>query len=196
MSAATPIAGVYAFHGPDAFRKNEAIAALCARIAEADGDGQGPTQFDGDNAELASVLDEVRTFSLLGGRRIVIVNRADPFITKHRGALERYCESPADSGTLILECNSLPGNQKLHKIIAKQGEVIRFDELKGRAVAEWMVQRAESVYGKRLASSCAWSLRELCGSELGLLDAELGKLSTFVGDRPAITEADIDALVG
>lgn len=194
--AAVPIAGVYAFHGADAFRKHEAIVALCARIAQQDGDGQGPTQFDGDNAQLAEVLDEVRTFSLLGGRRVVIVNRADPFITEHRAALERYCEAPADSGTLILDCSSLPANQKLHKIIAKQGEVARFDALKGREIADWMVQRARTVYDKRLAMPCAWTLRELCGSELGLLDAELGKLATFVGERTEITEHDIEALVG
>lgn len=190
------IAGVYAFSGADAFRKNEAIAALCARIAAADGDGQGPTQFDGDSAELATVLDEVRTFSLLGGRRIVTVYRADAFISKYRAALERYCEAPADSGTLILECASLPANQRIHKIIAQHSEIARFDELKGREVAEWMVQRARNPYGKKLTTSCAWNLRELCGSELGLLDVELAKLATFVGDRAEITQADIDALVG
>jgi DNA polymerase III delta subunit len=44
--------------------------------------------FDGSDAELAEVLDEVRTFSLLGGRRIVVVSGADPFVSRHRAALE------------------------------------------------------------------------------------------------------------
>jgi DNA polymerase-3 subunit delta len=141
-------------------------------------------------------LDEVRTFSLLGGRRVVVVTGADGFISRHRAALERYCAAPADSGTLVLECNSLPGNQKLHKIIAQHGGVVRFDALKSRDVAGWIVSRARSVYGKALDVNSAWLLRDMCGSELGVLDTEIAKLAMFVRDRSAITQQDIEALVG
>jgi len=37
---------------------------------------------------------------------------------------------------------------------------------------------------------------EQLGDEPGLIDAELSKLSTFVGERPSITEDDIAALTG
>jgi DNA polymerase-3 subunit delta len=195
-SAQSSIANVYAVFGADAFRKRETIAELCTRIAAESGDGQGPIMFDGSDAELAEVLDEVRTFSLLGGRRIVVVSGADPFVSRHRAALERYCEAPADSGTLILECNSLPGNTRLHKIIAKQGVVIKHDALKGRAITDWIVERSREAYGKRMDAQAAWLLRELCGSTLGLLDAELSKLATYVGDREGIAKSDIEALVG
>lgn len=197
MSAkSTEIRLVYAVCGQDTFRKRETLADLCRQIAERDGDGQGPTYLEGANAELAAVLDEVRTFSLLGGRRVVVVTEADAFITKHRAALERYCEAPADSGTLILECNSLPSNTRLYKIIAKSGEVLRFDALKSRDVNPWIIHRARETYGKRIDDRAAWMLRELTGTALGILDAELSKLAIFVRDRDAITTGDIEALVG
>jgi DNA polymerase-3 subunit delta len=191
-----PIARVYAVTGQDAFSKHETIEVLCRRIAADDGDGQGPVFCEGASADLAEVLDEVRTFSLLGGTRVVVLTSADGFISKHRQALERYCEAPADSGVLILECNSLPGNQRLHKIIAKQGQVIKHDPLRGRAINQWITRRARETYDKKIDDRAAWLLRELTGTALGLLDSELSKLAIFVRERPAITAQDIEALVG
>jgi len=190
------IAGVYSICGGDAFRRREALEQLCARIAAADGDGQGPSVFEGEKAELAAVLDEVRTFSLLGGRRVVVVQDADEFVSLHREALERFCEHPVDSGTLILVCGSAPGNQKIHKIIAKQGEVIRFEAMKATDLVAWMVSRAQAQYSKKMDTRCGWRLRELYGSDLGVLDSEIAKLALFARERAAITVQDIDALVG
>lgn len=190
------IAGVYAFCGADVFRRREAVAALCARIAKSEGDGQGPVTFEGESAQLAEVLDEVRTYSLLGGRRVVLVADADDFISRHRAALERYCAAPVDSGTLILDCKTLKSNERLYKLIEKNGGVTRFDELKGKNVADWIVERARETYGKRLDPRLAWMLREMSGSELGVLDGELCKLALYVGERAVITQQDIEALVG
>ncbi len=195
MSAATSsIKPVYAVYGADAFRKRQVVADICKSVLEAGGDT--PSQYEGKTAELAAVLDDVRTYSLLGGRRVVIVEDADEFISAHRAALERYCSEPVDSGVLILVCSSLPGNQRLHKIIAKNGQVTKCDALKRQEVVQWISTRAQEAHGKRLDARAAWMLREFTGDDLGMLDGEIGKLAIFVGERPAITERDIEALVG
>ena len=186
---------VYAVHGPDTFRKREAVESIC-RTLEAEVGAEISCKLDGDEVDLATVLDEVRTYSLLGGQRIVIVENADTLITKHRAALERYCEEPTDSGVLILVCKTLPGNQRLHKIIAKVGEVFRCETPKGRDVVDWMIGRARDVCGKRLDSRAAWKLREYSGDSLEALDTELTKLALFVGERPAIDISDVEELVG
>jgi DNA polymerase-3 subunit delta len=186
---------VYAVCGPDAFRKYETVDALC-RSLTAERGADAPTRYDGEDVELAEVLDEVRTFSLLGGLRVVVVEAADEFITRHRPALERYCAEPANSGVLIFVCKSLPTNTKLAKIIATSGEVVRFEPLKGAAVTSWITARAQSAYGKRIDSATANRLRELVGGEAGTLDAELSKLAIYVRERPQIALSDIEALVG
>jgi DNA polymerase-3 subunit delta len=195
QSTSTKARRVYAIAGADPFRKREALAALCRQLADSEG-ADAPTRFDGDEAELADVLDEVRTFALLGGLRVVIVDDADGFITKHRQALERYCAEPADSGVLILVCKSMPANTKLAKIIATNGEVIRFEELKGAAVTGWITERARTAHGKKIEPAAAARLRDLIGSELGLLDAELSKLAIYARERPVITANDVEELVG
>jgi DNA polymerase-3 subunit delta len=186
---------VYAVYGSDTFRKREAVERIC-RTLESDIGAEISCRFDGDEADLASVLDEVRTYSLLGGTRIVIVDNADALISAHRPALERYCEEPADSGVLVLVSKSLAANTRLHKIIARKGTVTRCDTPKGRDIVDWMLRRASDAYGKKLDPRAAWKLREFSGDSLEALDGELTKLSLFVGDRPAIRLEDVEDLVG
>lgn len=196
MSApAIDVHSVYAVVGKDRFLRNNLVADLLRRLAP-EADEMGPTRFNGPEAGLAEVLDEVRTLSLLGGRRIVIVEEADRFITAHRQAMERYCANADDGGSLILACDALATNTRLYKIIAQHGSVIRCEVLKGRDVATWIQRRAKEQYGKGLSAQAARALREHIGDVPGLLDAELVKLAAYVGTRPDIAPADIGALTG
>jgi len=194
MSESTgQIKPVYAIASADRFLRSESLTAVVSQIGE---EGNAPARYDGPSANLAEVLDEARTFSLLGGRNVVIVEDADKFITQNRAALERYCEKPADSGTLILLCKSMPKNTKLYKIIAKSGQVIIREPMNARAIVGWAVDRAKQMYGKRLGNAAAHRLREHIGDSAGSIDAELSKLSSYVGERGEITTDDIAELTG
>lgn len=186
---------VYAVVGRDRFLRHETLEHILKALAP-EMDTLGPARFDGSRAGLADVLDEVRTLSLLASRRVVIVDDADPFITANRAALERYGSAPLESGSLILLCDTLPRNTRLYKIIQGSGTVIVCDVRKGRAVSQWAVDRARSKYGKRLSPAGAQMLRDHLGDALGILDSELGKLASYVGERGDITPGDIDTLTG
>ncbi|HNQ22947.1 MAG TPA: DNA polymerase III subunit delta [Phycisphaerae bacterium] len=186
---------VYAIVGADRFLRQEALNALLAQAPPGVA-GLEPSRFDGTEAELAEVLDEVRTLPLLGGRRVVIVDDADAFISAHRAAMERYCESPSPAGCLILVCDSLGRNTRLHRIITQRYQLIACEPLKGGALPGWLSERATRVYGKRLERAANALLLEQVGSAPGLLDAELAKLAVYVGARPEIVAADVEALVG
>ncbi|MGA2265823.1 MAG: hypothetical protein ABSH10_05270, partial [Phycisphaerae bacterium] len=71
---------VYVLVGHDAYL----LDAARQRVLTAALDKADPQtclgQHDGD-AELAAVLDELRTLPLLGSRRVVIVNPADEFVS-------------------------------------------------------------------------------------------------------------------
>jgi len=191
--AAIQIKPVYAIVSADRFLRGEALAALVSHMGD---EVNPPARYDGATACLADVLDEARTFSLLGGRNVVVVEDADKFVTEHRGSLERYCKKPADSGTLVLLCKSMPKSTKLHKIIAREGHVIHRDPPSSREITGWAADRARSVYGKRLGPGAAARLREHLGDTPGPIDAELAKLSSYVGERKEITVEDIAQLTG
>ncbi|HUU82891.1 MAG TPA: DNA polymerase III subunit delta [Phycisphaerae bacterium] len=187
---------VYAVFGNDSFLQRQAVERIVALALRDEPEALGPTRIDGDSAELADALDELQTLSLLGGRRVVIVDQADAFITRYRKQLEAYCGAPADSGCLILICRSLPRNTRLHKIIADSGEVIECTAPRGQAVTGWITHRSRETHGKSIDGMTAVQLRELIGSDLETLDNELGKLAIYVGARDRITAADVEALTG
>ncbi|UCC30421.1 MAG: DNA polymerase III subunit delta [Phycisphaerales bacterium] len=194
-TAPTEVFPTYAVVGHDRLLRGEVLEGILERLSE-EMDTLGPVRFAGPQAALADVLDEVRTQSLLGDRRVVVVDEADSFITANRAALERYCSSPSGSGSLILMCDTLARNTRLYKIINTAGAVVACDAPKGRAVVEWIVNRAQTKYGKGLSHPAARMLREHLGDALGELDAELSKLTAYVGGRSEITPGDIDALTG
>lgn len=186
---------IYALVGADRFMRREALVPLLKQLD----DGSGlfdPVRFDGSDAVLADVLDEVRTATLLGGLRVVVVDHADSFITANRASLERYGSDPSNTGCLILLCNTLPRNTRLFKIIQSGGRIVPCDAPKVGAVAGWVVERARTAHGKRIAVTAARHLQDQLGNDPGILDTELAKLSAYAGDRTEILAEDIQALTG
>jgi DNA polymerase-3 subunit delta len=195
-AAAASLCPVYVVYGPEPFLKQETVRGIIARALGDRADSLGPSKFDGEEAELAEVLDEVRTLSLLGEMRVVVVEDADEFISRHREVLERYCAGPADTGCLIFVCKGFDARTRLYKTVNGFGGALKCEAPRGAGLLSWIMARAWKTYGKRLQTGAGARLRDYVGDGLGLLDAELDKLSTYVGERPDITLDDVEALVG
>jgi len=184
---------IYVLQGTDSFLRDEHRRRLLADLIE-DADPQTcVASFDAD-VELAAVLDELRTLPFLAPRRVVIVRDADAFVSAYRDPLERYLESPAPSGVLVLTVSSWPSTTKLYKVVARIGKVLDCTEpakeALPRRIADFAARR-----GKTVARDAAELLAEWIGADLGTLDGEIEKLSLFVGERPEIAAADVSALV-
>src|SRR5688500_10614226 len=110
---------VYALVGPDPFLQ---LLKLGEVLRGLPGDAQR-VDADGERAELAEVLDELRSFAMFGGGKVVVVRDADAFITRFREPLEEYVAAPSDSATLVLRLASLPRSQRIYKAIDKVGKV-------------------------------------------------------------------------
>jgi DNA polymerase III delta subunit len=164
---------VYALIGDDSFLQLQELARITALIGK---DAQR-TDYDGETAQLAEVLDELRCYSMFGGgcSKLVVLRNADAFVSKFREQLEEYVAAPADSGTLVLRLASLPGNQRIHKLIAKAGEIVPCEPPKD--LARWAIERAKSAHKVALAPDAARVLVDLIGSDLGRLDTEIAKLA-------------------
>ncbi|QDT39213.1 DNA polymerase III subunit delta [Stratiformator vulcanicus] len=156
------------------------------------------TRFPGEQADLQSVLDEVRTVSMWGDTRLVVVEDADKFVSNFRSGLEKYVPKPSKGSTLILEVNSWPKNTKLAKAVAASPDstAIECKAIKGAALVRWLKDEAASVHEKKLGPDAAGLIVELAGDDLGLLSQELSKLSAYAGDRSEISVEDVTALVG
>ena len=134
---------------------------------------------DGDRADLADVLDELRSFSMFGGdTKIVVVNPGDPFVTKFREQLEEYVAHPSSSATLVLRLATLPKGQRIYKAIAKVGAIEECDPPKD--LARWIVDRGRAAHGLTVVPDAARVLADYVGEDLSKLDNELAKLALTI----------------
>ncbi len=185
---------VYVLFGDEEFLKREARAALTRWLLDDADPAFAVSSYPGDRADWSTVRGELQTLPFLSPRRVVVIDQADEFVSNNRQALEKYVGKPSP-GVLILEVRSWPSNTKLAKLVADEATIV-CKVPKPAQLPAWCVQRASVAYGKKLAAPAAQLLVELVEPSLGLLDQELAKLSTYVGDAATITAQDVDVLCG
>lgn len=184
--------------GPELFLKRLALAELRQRLlaSEKQSDDVPVHSYDGLEATWRDVADELSTMSLFGGggRRIVVVDDADKFVSTYRDKLEAYVAKPHKSSVLVLVVDSWASNTKLYKLVEATGLQIecrppmrgKKDIDEGR-VAEWMIERSAKAHDAILSRDAARLLLDLVGPEFGLLDQELAKLAVLVDRGGKIT---------
>src|SRR5215213_4128416 len=96
------VPAVVAIFGDESFLKRRAIKAIVKLVVgEHDGDFS-VTTVDGDEAVWRDISDELSTMSLFGGgRRVVVLDDADAFVSKNRSSLEDHVARPRASGALV-----------------------------------------------------------------------------------------------
>lgn len=193
-SASAAVPAVVALTGGQRHFKSQVLARL--RVDVIEDDDASLTRFTGKDVDLQTVADELRTVSMWGERRLVVVDDADEFVSKHRSGLEKYVEAPAKKGVLVLDVASWPKTTRLAKQVVKSGLEIECSPLKGAELARWLTASASETYGVTLNRDAGALLIELVGEEPGMLDTELSKLAAFVGSRKRIATDDVRGLVG
>jgi len=185
---------VYALTGDEDFLKRQVVQALRQWIL-GDGEDFGYSTHPGDKAAWSAINDELHTLPFLGGHRLVVVEGADPFVTKYRGSLEKYVAAPSSTGVLVLLVNAWPANTRLAKLIDNNGTLVCKAPAASR-LPEWCVRWCQAQHGKQLSAPASQLLVELIGPEMGLLAQEMAKLASYVGEAARIDAPDVDRLVG
>jgi len=179
------VPAVCVLFGDEPLLKRESLERLRGAVLTGEDGELSFTTLDGNQAELRTVLDELATLAMFGGgRRMVLVQEADKFVSNHREELEDYCQSPRQASVLVLEVDSWPANTRLFKKLADNGLQIncnlpgnRYGDPDDTAVLKWLEARAKTKYQAELASGAGEQLLEIVGPQLGRLDQELAKLA-------------------
>ncbi len=178
-----------------------------------------------EEAERAAVT-AARTLPMLGGRRLVVLRRAERLLsTRSRrgagaaedadaeparggGALLAYLDAPAPHTTLVLVAAEVNKTLRLAKALYARAAVVECWGLKdGREVKSWalegLARRAErwardalAAAGKRLEPDALALLASRAGADLGRLRADVERLILFAGDRSRLSRADVEAVLG
>ncbi len=186
---------IYVLHGDEHFLKRRVLAALKSLVLGAEDNDFGVSNRDGDKAVWAEIHDELETLPFLSPRRLVMVDRADPFVSRERARLEKYFAEPSKTGVLVLDVQAWPATTKLAKALPDAATIV----CKAPAAAklpEWCAEWCGPRHGKPMSAAAARMLVDLVGTDMGLLDQEMAKLAIYVGGNARIDTADVDQLVG
>jgi DNA polymerase-3 subunit delta len=201
-----PPAALCVVFGDESFLKQLVLRQVrCAVV----GDGDTPfASYEGGAVQWRDVMDELLTVSLFGGggRRLVVVDDADDFVSSYRERLEDYVDRGRSSGVLVLDVSKWQSNTRLYAATEKKGLQIecrapqkavgRRKVLDERRLTDWLTSRAQTPHNTKLPAKSAQLLYELVGPEFGLLEQELAKLALFVEPGDQITQELVRDVVG
>lgn len=194
---ATSLEPLYVLAGDEAFLKRLVLRRLRELALGDDPDDSAVTVVSGASADFAAVFDELESLPFFSPKRVVIIDSADPFVTEYRDLLEKKfsAKSLPATGLLALDVKSWPANTRLAKMVDDKS-TITCKAPAAYKMPQWACEWAASQYQKNLALPAGQLLVDLIGVEMGVLDQELMKLATYVGDRDKILPDDVDRLVG
>ena len=155
---------------------------------------------------LSAVLDELRTPSFFSPERLVILERADAFLSAHGDSLAPFLEAGFGGGRLAaLTDEKLDGRRRFTKALADKAWIVDCPQPYDRPppwesgtpawdsdLSRWVVAHA-SGKGLTIDPRTAFFLHERVGTDLGVLDEELEKLSTFLASKGK-KEIDAEAI--
>ena len=186
---------VYFFSGDEAYLKEEAVAALVARVVDPGTEAFCLDVLRGDESDAAAILTAASQVPMMTDRRVVVVRDFHRLPQKDREAVADYAERPATSTVLAIEAPRVNLKTKLYGRLAAASVSVVFYPLFPERVPPWL-QRHARRYGKRLTSEAAHQLQAIVGQDLGELAGELEKLAVFVGGRETIAAADVESSLG
>ena len=202
--------GICAVFGDEPFLKRLALGELKRHLFGDEGDAS-PTVYDCEDRipDWRDVADELATGSLFGGGgpRVVLLERADAFVTAQRSRLEDFAAKPKHTGLLILDVSTWAANTNLYKAVDAIGLQIECkppQKAKGKtgkeldevAVAKWVVDWGRQQHGLSLSREAAEHLVSLSGPVFGVLDMDLAKLALFAVSGQKVAPDLVQDVVG
>jgi DNA polymerase III delta subunit len=183
------VASVVLVLGPERFLARQAIARVLERHPDLE-----VTKHDGASTPVAAILDDVKTRTLFGGPRAVVVENAGAvFDGAALEALAAYAEKPVAGSLLVLSGTGLDGRLKAAKRLKAAAEEIRCEPPPDWKVTAWIGARAREGHGLSMDAEAGEALRARVGEDLGLLDAELARLKAQIAPRTELSVGDVEA---
>ena len=149
----------------------------------------------GKDAEVLSLISELKSYPMMAERRLVILKEAQYF--KAIEQLESYLENPANS-TIFVICykyKTFDARKKTLKNVLKNGVVFKSEKVKEYQLAEWIQQYIKTT-GYELTSKACMLLIESLGNDLGRIVKELEKLAVLIEKGTIINENHIEENIG
>lgn len=186
---------IYFLHGDEPYFIDLITEALIENVLEEHERDFNQTILYGKDAELLSLIAELKGFPMMSERRLVILKEAQDF--KKLDELEAYMEYPLDSTVFVInyKYGTFDSRKKVMKSVAKNGLVFKSGKVKDYILPDW-IQTYVKTTGYSITGKAAILLSEFLGNDLSRIVNELDKLYILLEKGTAINEIHIEENIG
>ncbi len=205
------IAPVYLFHGEETYLWESLLEKFKDTLLPPEVRDFNLDLVDGREHSPDNIIAMAGTLPFLAEKRLVIVQNADYFKNKKKSTepdqpaeepasaqddvLLSYLENPSTATCLIFTtAEGVNRQKKVYKALEKVGQVVNFSLLKGQDLQQWIRQRVNQ-QGREISGEAIRYLMMAVGSNLRMLDKEIAKLLTSLGQGPEISGELVTELV-
>ncbi|MEY4658288.1 MAG: polymerase subunit delta, partial [Bacteroidota bacterium] len=186
---------MYFLHGEEAYFIDAICDALIEHALEDHERDFNQTILYGKDAEVLSLISELKAYPMMSERRLVVLKEAQSF--KNLDDLEAYADQPSES-TIFVVCHkykTFDARKKVLKSFAKNGLVFKSDKVREYHLADWISNHVKTI-GYSINSKASMLLAEFLGTDLGRIVKELEKLAILLPPGTTIDETHIELNIG
>ena len=186
---------IYFLHGEEPYFIDVLTKAIQENALEESERDFNQSILYGKDAELLSLVSELKSYPMMAERRLVILKEAQDF--KALELLESYLENPVTT-TIFVVCykyKTFDARKKTLKNALKNGVVFKSEKVKEYQLAEWLQQNVKAT-GYEMTSKACMLMIESLGNDLGRIVKELEKLAVLIEKGTIINENHIEENIG
>lgn len=187
----------YLVFGDDPFLVEKRVAGIVSHLVAGLGGEAVVDRIDCEETGLEGVVEELVSPSLFSSNKITVLRHfrltAENRIAKE---IERCLSSGLAPGQyLVIEADKVDKRLKLAKMMDDQGGLCEEKRPDAAGLHRWIAERFAE-HGKSVEPGVPDLLADLQGDDLRALASEIEKTSVYLGGAAAVTEADLQQVVG
>ena len=184
-------ADILLLHGEERFLVDEKARATIERWRSELVSDFGFDRLEGQGLSPARLQDSILQAPFLDPYRVVVVNMVPP--NRAEGLAPAFASVPATTRMVITVAGRLGAANKLVKaVVAAGGSAEEMQHLKGRALSEWTMRRAQE---HELTPAIAAQVVRVTPPDLSVIDSELRKLAAYRASGSRLTSEVVTELL-
>lgn len=182
---------VYLIIGADIHLKNSAMDEIIKNVQSHHDDASISRM---DVSDIDAAVEECQLMPMWGGLKVVVIGTSATAKLSPSPALSTYLASPSPYAILIVLCEHMDMRTTLFKEFDRSGMVVECKGLYQRHIPEW-IRHAFKRRGKTISQQAALFMADWLGTDLVQIDDSVEKILLYIGSRPLVDVADVEAIL-